>query len=280
MMRQKIAVAIVHGVGTQTLDFSNVIQDALNRQFSAEEAVDIVIEPVYWAEEMQEREAELWQRLQRQDQPLNFSLFRKLMVYFVADAFGYQITEYDRRLYDKIHAKFGETLRRLVDRVGETAPLCIIAHSLGSVIASNFIYDLQHPHLLTPELQEILGSSPLANGATLAMFYTLGSPLALWSLPFDDFGTPVTIPDSRLMDHYPQLVGEWVNYYDKDDIIGFPLRGLNRAYWREVNADKQLDIGNRFVKWTPLSHLHYWDDKQLVTEIATTLKNALQVINT
>lgn len=56
-MTQKIAVAVVHGIGTQGPDFVDVVRDALNRQFSAEIAFDIVIEAVHWAHAMQERES-------------------------------------------------------------------------------------------------------------------------------------------------------------------------------------------------------------------------------
>ena len=278
-MTQKIAVAVVHGIGIQGPEFVDKIHDALNRQFSADVAFDMVIEPVHWAQAIQVRENDLWQRIQSNSARLDFRMPRWLLVHFIADAFGYQLTTYDRTTYDSIHAEFGKTLHHLAEQAGENAPLCIISHSLGTVIASNFIYDLQNPHLITPALQAILGTSPLAKGETLAMFYTLGSPLALWSLPYDNYGTPVKIPDPRLIQHYPQLVGEWVNYYDKDDIIGFPLRGLNALYRQEVNADVEVNIGNRFVNWTPLAHVHYWDEERVVSAIANTLDQAWVAIN-
>ena len=36
-----------------------------------------------------------------------------------------------------------QTLAELAQEAGPDAPLCVIAHSLGTIIASNYLYDLQ-----------------------------------------------------------------------------------------------------------------------------------------
>ena len=68
-----------------------------------------------------------------------------------------------------MHARFDEALRRLALRAPD-APLCVIAHSLGSVIASDHFYDLHKGRTLDPE------ASPLERGETLDVLLHAGQP--------------------------------------------------------------------------------------------------------
>jgi hypothetical protein len=45
------------------------------------------------------------------------------------------------------------------------------------------------------------------------------------------------MPSPKLQSHYPNLADEWVNFYDKADVIGYPLKELNADYRREVSSD-------------------------------------------
>jgi len=140
-MTQKIAVAVIHGIGKQGPEFAGKINAEIERHCQADCSNDIVIEPVYWARLMQEREDALWSRLIGGG-PLDFQTARRMMVDFLADALAYQPTTHEREAYDDIHAEFARTLKKLAEVAGPQAPLCIIAHSLGTVIASNFILGL------------------------------------------------------------------------------------------------------------------------------------------
>jgi len=37
----------------------------------------------------------------------------------------------------------------------------------------------------------MIGNTPLERGETLTLLYTLGSPIAIWSLRYPDFGVPI-----------------------------------------------------------------------------------------
>ncbi len=141
-MTQKIAVAIIHGIGKQVPEFAAEISDALMSHCGETCRADIVIEPIYWAKVMQDAENELQQRLQ-QGGKLAFPRLREFAIDFVADALAYQSAPDDRSAYDGIHRVFAQAIHLLAEKAGPTAPLCIIAHSLGTIISSNYIYDLQ-----------------------------------------------------------------------------------------------------------------------------------------
>jgi hypothetical protein len=281
-MSQKIAVAIIHGIGKQDPHFSDGMARELKDRFAREigTASDLAILPVYWAPVLQGAEEELWKRMKRGGE-LDFTTLRRFLVDFAADAIAYQPTPKDRRIYDGIHEKLAETLNRLAAEAGEKAPLCVIAHSLGSVIASNYFYDLQHPKrpLIAARVRKKIGNTPLERGETFTLFYTLGSPIAIWSLRYANFGVPIEVPSPNLSKHYPNLAGEWVNYYDEDDVIAYPLKTLNEAYRKVIKADREINAGGLLSSWNPVSHLGYWTDNDVTKPIARELARTWRAVN-
>jgi hypothetical protein len=189
-MDPKIAVAVVHGVGKQDPAFAKAMIAELAARFARERiagrsppADDLVATPVYWAPVLQDREVALWQRLGG-GREADFASLRRFLADFAADGIAYQPLPQERNAYDAIHAVFAEALGALARAAGTRAPLVVIAHSLGSVIASNYIYDLQDPGgkgLIAPSVRAKMGNTALERGETLAALYTLGSPIAFWS---------------------------------------------------------------------------------------------------
>lgn len=287
-MAQSVAVAIVHGIGRQKEDFASAIVEQLRRRVAQklgrdpEGAPRFFFQPVYWAPVLQNEEDDLWSRL-RKGGGLGWAGLRGFMVDFAADAIAYQPIPGKRDAYDKVHAVFADALRRLSLQAGPRAPLCVISHSLGTVIASNFFYDLQmhsrEKPLIAQSVLQHLGDTPLACGETLTLFYTMGSPIALWSLRYENFGRPIEVPSRKLRSHHPNLFGEWVNFYDRADVIGYPLKELNSDYRREVTSDRRVLAGGPFTFWNPLSHLAYFNDTDVLGPIAEGLAGVWRTIN-
>lgn len=280
-MGRKIAVAVIHGIGKQTADFAEQMSAELSRHFGPEMAGDVVIRTVFWSPVLQDAEDELVRRME-QGGPLHFPTVRQFLIDFLADALAYQPAGDDRRAYDGIHGVFAKTLAELAEAAEPDAPLCVIAHSLGTIIASNYLYDLQidpFKHLISDEVRALMHDNPLELGHTLALLYTLGSPIALWSLRYREFGRPIAVPSPRLRQYHAEIEGEWVNYYDQDDVVGFPLKTLNAQYGQVVTRDAPVNVGNLLQNWNPLSHLGYWTDRDVVQPIALKLVEVWKAIN-
>lgn len=280
-MPQKVAVAIIHGVGRTQPGFAGRMTAALERRCYRDCGDGVVFRSVYWSPLLQAAENTLWSRVNAGG-PLNYGELRRLVIDFLADAVAYQVTPHDRAVYDSIHAVFAATLGELACAAGPNAPLCIIAHSLGTIIASNYIYDLQTERerpILPKTVRAVMQPTPLETGQTLSLFYTLGSPLALWSLRYADFGRPVHIPDPHLGRHHRALSGEWINFYDADDVLAYPIKPLNDAYRQAVTADWSVDVGGLSTRWNPLSHLEYWDAPAVIEPIATSIRRMWQTVN-
>jgi hypothetical protein len=280
-MTKKIAVAVIHGIGKQVPEFADGIKREIGSRCRKDCGDDIVIGSVHWAPVLQADEDTLWGRLEPYSR-IAYKTGRRFLIDFIADAFAYQIAPKEKDAYMKIHGVFADTLNKLAQQAGPDAPLCIIAHSLGTVIASNFIYDLQADpakSLISDSLRARLGDTPLARGETLALLYTMGSPIPLWSLRYTDFGTPIAMPDPRLVNHHPTIDGEWINFYDADDMVGFPLKTLNKAYGNAVREDREVNIGSLLTSWTPLSHFGYWTDRDVLDPVADKLIEIWKAIN-
>ncbi|MGE5279388.1 MAG: hypothetical protein ACM3L6_01415, partial [Deltaproteobacteria bacterium] len=104
--------------------------------------------------------------------------------------------------------------------------------SLGTVIASDFIWDCQFKGLMKP--------------FALGNVFTMGSPIALFALRYgaELFNQPIEV----------KAPGRWVNILDADDPIAYPLKPLNKEYDHAVLADREVSVGPLGV-----AHTRYWN---------------------
>ena len=97
-MTKKIAVAIIHGIGSQTDDFAKEMEEALKQQFEkslkkmnisiADPTSQLVIKPICWAEIFEDPERKLWEKFRTRD--LDYIGLRESMIRVFADAIAYQ----------------------------------------------------------------------------------------------------------------------------------------------------------------------------------------------
>lgn len=286
-LRKKMAVAVLHGIGNQQEDFSDIFSEELVKRFSQNlkpylpvPETEIIIQPIYWGSVFNESENEMWKKLSCAAE-LDFAKLRHFVIHFFGDAIAYQPSAYQNPNYIKVHEVYAKGLKKLGEKAGSDAPLFVVAHSLGSVITSNYFYDLQYiPDRIPETVKQNIAETPLENGDTLAGFYSLGSPLALWSLRYADFDVPIHVPSPNLERYYPGLKdGKWVNMYDKDDVFGYPLKPLNHAYDKAVSCDIELNCGNIITSWTPLSHMHYFTTNDIINKIGDQLADIWKQVN-
>ncbi|WP_077328225.1 chemotaxis protein [Virgibacillus siamensis] len=281
-MGQKIGVLILHGAGTPERDFAEKMIQQISGDFRDKcgtNRVDLEFEPVFWSSVFAQEQQQLWKSMQH-DADLDYGWLRQFVITFLSDAVAYQPTSAGGQNYDKVHTVVAKSIRQLKERAGETAPLCVISHSLGSIVASNYFYDLQYRRSNIRALtKQNSDDTPIENCETMALFYSLGSPMALWSLRYIDFGSPITVPSPHMTDHYPGITGEWLNFYDKDDILAYPLKGLNDAYKEAVTEDVEVNAGGLLTSWNPLSHAKYDTDGDVISKITDGLLRVWKNVN-
>ena len=164
---------------------------------------------------------------------LGYSKIRKLFF-----DYGGDLTAYSGDYYGPIHEKVNQKLFGL-------SKLTIVAHSLGCVIANNFIYDLQNPDSPGNNYFKSNIDKKAIEDCTLI---TLGNPLFLYAIG---------------KDFKPIKVKKWINITCPSDVIAYPVRDIPNHNLDYIE-DKFMRVGNLIEKWTPWSHgVHLYDKKVL-----------------
>lgn len=275
----KIAVGFVHGIGKQKSDFYEGMAAALSERLAeACPEIQLMAEGIYWADLTDRLEDKLKERLAPYDLRWdNWIDARGYVISFLGDAIAYQPlnreddSQAKEYIYADIHERFFDRLESLSRKAGPNAPLCLIAHSLGTIITSNYLYDLQNG-ILPPRIRGRIADSDsaLVRGETLTHLYTMGSPIAVWTMRYEDFGQPIAFP-SPLIRERGLPYGEWVNFYDKDDVIAYPIKPLSHRYCEAVTAD--IEVRNPgILANTPLgAHGGYYRSEDVLSRIVNSL---------
>jgi hypothetical protein len=281
----RIAVAILHGIGSQCGTYA----DATIRRLQANVAGKlprgedvskaVVFRSICWSDVLEHGEETLCDRLSLLPE-LRWQWLRRLVICWLGDAIGYQAANGVREAYDAVHMRVAEQLLELGDEIGHDTPLCVVAHSFGSVIANNYFYDLNKGGAASGEIGVRLAASPnlvdttrhssLASGRTLAALVTLGSPIGLWTMRCPEMCHPLELPARSMKERYPALDSIWLNLCSKSDVLACPLGSINDEY-RELVVDLPIQPQCLFMGWHPLSHFLYWKDETVIRSIAATL---------
>jgi hypothetical protein len=264
-------VAFVHGIGEQPPGcydgFGRKIQQTFEKQARKAGKAEAASRPfvwqeVYWADVTQPDQQELTRRLEISGG------ISKFMVCSLGDVVAYSKLPYPPDKYGEVQKRFASVIHKLAEQAetsgDKNAVLDVVAHSLGTVIASDGTYDLQKTGQMPANLK-------------LGGFFTLGSPIALFGLRYglDNFNQPIR----------PE---KWLNLFYPKDLIAFPLKPLNSAYDEAVDEDVYLSpssycclttLWRRLLALIPLAnascHSWYFTDKRVVDKIAGVLAQDL-----
>ena len=123
---------------------------------------------------------------------------------------------------------------------------------------SNYIWDQQkHPKPRQSAFEQM---------KWLTGFITFGCNIPLFTFAYKD-PEPIEFPPSSLPDQFKQK-SRWYNYYDPDDILGYPLKQISAKYRATVIRDISINVGGLFGGWNPASHTEYWTDNDFTKPVA------------
>lgn len=264
----KIGVLLVHGIGVDDAAWAKPVAAGLELHVSKALAEllgpsdpvrpqDVIdVEFAFWNDVVAESQAKLFAILSAARPKPKFQgniiaavkswitdRLRRWEFGFVAHSVADIISYQGKEPQKLIHAKVGQAVETLAARLAsgeEKAPLTIVSHSLGTVISSDFVWDRF-------KARKEKGLTGFHDRLTFANFFTVGSPIALFSLKYggpEAFKDPVRVEPAQ---------GRWLNIFDKDDPVGMPLRVLNPAYKDAVHFDVRVDAGDYLS-----SHMRYF----------------------
>lgn len=271
-MPKTLALITIHGMGETSqnyyLEFVNVIKSAVNTATWEQ----VAFKAIYYQNILQGSQEEIFHRMRDQ---IDWMRLRKFLLYGFSDAAS---LEYKK---DFLHSPYYETqkeilrtLDALFDEAGQTpVPIIILAHSLGCQIISNYLWDAQQTKATAG-----IWSVPLEDGVvegsprdqfrrmrTVERFYTTGCNIPIFVAGHKTIEA-ITPPHQRF---------QWHNFFDEDDVLGWPLRPLSRSYARlvediAINAGGGL-LGTLVKSWNPFSHGQYWTDFEVTRHITAAI---------
>jgi hypothetical protein len=264
----ELAMLVVHGLGSPEPDYADGLRDAVSRRLerAGHDPGAVAWAPVYWADLLAGRQAAYLQRAEAAG-ALRWDAVRAFVVEGLGDAAAYQYVDRPSATYVAVHDRIRAAVRGL--HAGPLAsapvPLVVLAHSLGSHMASSYIWDTQagKPTGAGP------GASAFERMAWLAGMITFGSTIPLFTFAYDPV-VPIAFPGGDLPAPV-RAVARWTNYYDPDDALGWPLKPTGPAYDRVVAADRAINVGGLLEAWNPGSHNGYWGDSSFTGPVADQL---------
>lgn len=129
---------------------------------------------------------------------------------------------------------------------------------------SNYLWDAEKNKNIFGPLSD--GGRPATDWLrlkTLRRLFTTGCNIPLFIAGLDE----------RESFAKPNAEFQWDNYYDADDVLGWPLRQLGPSF--DMVDDHDINVGGIFTSWNPLSHRDYWSDRDVIRPLADALMSLL-----
>lgn len=282
-MDKELGVAVIHGMGTQSLDFAQEMIVEINDRIDGQsrESDKIAWKPIFWADLLEQRELQYFRDAQRHSK-MNYLALREFIVQAIGDAAAYQRVIGVSNVYERIHTRVREQIHSLYvnDLKRQDRPLIVLAHSLGGHIMSNYIWDVQRAPTRSPtadadcpptenpaeQPNPLQDASPFERMETLAGIITFGCNIPLFTFAYDTV-EPIEFPPNSLPDELKEKA-KWLNFYDADDVLGYPLKPISPEYDEVVAEDNEINAGGVLSSLTPLSHSKYWTDNDFTRPAA------------
>lgn len=282
-MTNRLAVLAIHGMGNIGPSFAEPMINRLIEELGPL-AGNLAFETCYWAPLLQRQQDVTWERLLTSGNMSQHSA-RRWIVSALGDPVSY-LSGYlgkDAPAYDAVHECMRAALERLERRVIPDAPLVILAHSLGGVIASNYLWNEQRASGTVQPAKELtpltapgsgkrsaIGRTPFQRLERLTTLITYGCNIPLFLPPAPPIEC-VAFPPPQLPDDWKAL-SRWLNVYDPDDLLGYPIAGI----WDDAKGtsidDVPLEVGPWPVGETPFVHSFYDRSTGFIQLIAEELR--------
>jgi hypothetical protein len=277
------ALLTIHGMGETPRDYAEKLFEAVAGRLGALSG-QVDFRSVYYQDILKPNQETVWARVSDTTH-LRYADLRRFLLFGFGDAAGLENRkEIDGSVYELAQEAIARALLG-VARQNPASSVVFLAQSLGCQVLSSYVYDAQ----------KALGGGQVQAGIWKDIDAwarrALGGPLSDTEVRFLAGGTctafvttgcniPIFVAAHKQMDIKPiaRPTGrfEWINLYDPDDALGWPLQPLSPGYAALVD-DRAVNAGQGVVtwilkSWNPLSHSAYWNDAQVLDLLAQRLR--------
>lgn len=281
------ALLTVHGMGETDKDYAKPLLAALRRTLGAASFAKVHVHAVDYQSLLQPNQGAVWKVM---DRHVHYDDLRRFLLFGFSDAAGLENRkELPGSVYEQAQRRIAEHMLAVRRDLGAGAGLVCIAQSLGGQVISSFLWDAQRA---LKAMGDPAVSYPLAGVFRQQAIQEAGwghdelkwlAGERLFSLHTTGCNIPIFVAAHQAM-HIQAIAApnqqfRWLNHYDPDDVLGWPLKPLKGGYETLVE-DHRINSGRGFVdwvfkSWNPLSHTTYWTDGDVVGPLADDLRKLL-----
>jgi len=260
---KRLAIAVIHGLGSEEEFYSVELKHRITEEYAnggeGRLEDDLLFFEIYWADLVKEQ-LESFREKANYKGDLAYRNLRQIMTDTQALSLLYTP---GTEIYDAINNRIKDGMRKFAShrRVNsEETPLVILAHSYGGVMMTHFIRTMQNSENQLSNFESM---------KTLAGYITFGNPQGLYTLngASSELGYSCNIVGEALPEDLAKRA-RWYNFYDKDDIVAYPLKGLTDDFEKNVDGDFEINVGSATTSWNPACHTGYWEDKDFYKPVA------------
>ncbi len=284
-----VALITVHGMGETPRDYAADLARRLRTRIGPGFDLHVDVRSVYYQEILQPNEQEVWRRITGNSK-VRYDQLRKFLLFGFGDAAGLENRKEDSgSVYELAQIEIAKTLLDAYVASGPNTPVVLLSHSLGCQVLSSYIYDAQKARSGVPVAagvwKDIDHWSRTLQGRALTesekAFLACGTALG-WITT--GCNIPIFVAAHKEMTIIPIAAPrpsfKWLNLYDPDDVLGWPLQPLSEGY-RLLVEDRAINAGggviNFIVKsWNPMSHASYWQDDEVITPLTSMLTQLIR----
>lgn len=263
---KKVACITLHGMGKYDPNYYVELRDKLVKKLD-DNWNQVAFHPVQYASIFQDSQNKLWNEMVSEpSNDLDFVKLRKFMLFSFGDAGSLAHSSGQNPVkYIEVQKAIADALQKAYVEVGAEGKVVIVAHSLGCQVISNYIWDAEH----NKNFFENYSESNEANNRfirlrTLNNLVTTGC-----NIPMFNSGL-----ENRRSFSKPAENFKWDNFYDADDVLGWPLRQLGPDF-RILVKDHEINAGGFLNSWTPFSHGGYWTDKDFLKPLVKIIESKI-----
>jgi hypothetical protein len=281
-----VALITLHGMGAAQHDYADALFGTLHQRLG-DVADQLDLRPVFYQNVLKPNQEAVWHKIGN-DVRLHYLTLRRFLLFGIGDAAGLENRkELDGSVYELAQ---GAIARQLLDAYRKTPDTAVVflAQSLGGQVLSSYLYDAQKSAAGLPVVagiwKDIGDWSRRTFGRDLddaeKRFLAGGTCTAVLTTGCN---IPIFVAAHRQLDikpiDRPTPGFVWINLYDPDDALGWPLQPLSPGY-AELVEDRAINAGRGIVdfvvkSWNPWSHTAYWSDPTVLDALEDALRRPL-----
>lgn len=257
-----VTLITLHGMGEIQKNYYQGLESSLRKTLAADWG-KVCFKPVQYQPTLQKSQEALWDEI-RYNNDLDNTRLRRFFLYYFSDATSMEHGRHrDRKKYIEIQKCIAKAYEGAY-REAPGRPVVIVAHSLGCQVISNYIWDAwkkinyfenfsdtdagRKKHLLLKTTENLV-----TTGCNIPLFVGGLKHRKCFKKPNPQF--------------------EWDNFWDADDVLGWPMAQLDTKTqsYADIVTDRRVDAGNLVTSWNFMSHSGYWEEYDVYEHIGRVL---------